>query len=558
MRKVIFLALLFLIVTSSASAEDGYRLRVPDVEEYLRAVPAVVDQAYQEHDHNHYNRIRVNIAQEFNLRYSSVSLADLPFALLLDFQTSLAIGADLLLFLFGGIDDEEWFAAMLEAGLRDSQIVVSSGEFTIGNFDIVATPLNIGNDGSIQHLLRIRDNWSGREFFALAGEMVWTLPLPVTGLSGNATTRGLPQTSQLILINITDLTGDGNEEIIVEGNQYGSWAICGDLYVIGWQDGVPVNLTGDLFHYCLPMAQFYTASAEFDINQPDFIQMIETRVDGWGCKRTQTDALNLIDLTLDTNTLYESTVWCELQSAGDAFNEGDYGTAAEIYREVLGTFDGQMAQYITARLALAQALAGQLEQAQSILFDTIVPEGQMGELLTSLQDASRQPETMCQRAFEFFAATNRSQENQYANPYDWTPANFYFGREPDDPRYFPLPIPAQAGCNYQQVAGIEPTPRPTAVFSVPNADEFVRYHAHIHLKQSNYQDALSQIDFLLTSADERTTDYRQQLIYWRALTLELMGRTDEALAEYIAIYEAAPESAWGMLAALHLEVVDGG
>lgn len=50
------------------------------------------------------------------------------------------------------------------------------------------------------------------------------------------------------------------------------------------------------------------------------------------------------------------------------------------------------------------------------------------------------------------------------------------------------------------------------------------------------------------------------LLRWRylaALTFEALDRPSEALAEYVAIYEAAPESAWGMLAALHLEVIDG-
>jgi hypothetical protein len=40
------------------------------------------------------------------------------------------------------------------------------------------------------------------------------------------------------------------------------------------------------------------------------------------------------------------------------------------------------------------------------------------------------------------------------------------------------------------------------------------------------------------------------------LTLELMGEFDDALAEYVTIYDAAPESAWGMLAALHFEMTD--
>ncbi|MBZ0310371.1 MAG: hypothetical protein K8I82_30195 [Anaerolineae bacterium] len=48
------------------------------------------------------------------------------------------------------------------------------------------------------------------------------------------------------------------------------------------------------------------------------------------------------------------------------------------------------------------------------------------------------------------------------------------------------------------------------------------------------------------------------LQYWKALILQAANRPDEALAEYVTIYEAAPESAWGMLAALHIEKGDGG
>ena len=51
------------------------------------------------------------------------------------------------------------------------------------------------------------------------------------------------------------------------------------------------------------------------------------------------------------------------------------------------------------------------------------------------------------------------------------------------------------------------------------------------------------------------------LLKWRylaALTLETLNRPEEALVEYVAIHDAAPESAWGMLAALHFEVVSDG
>ncbi|MBE0690608.1 MAG: hypothetical protein IH587_10860, partial [Anaerolineae bacterium] len=49
-----------------------------------------------------------------------------------------------------------------------------------------------------------------------------------------------------------------------------------------------------------------------------------------------------------------------------------------------------------------------------------------------------------------------------------------------------------------------------------------------------------------------TSDFAFLARHYRALALEALGRPDEALAEYVAIYEAAPESGWGMLAALHI------
>jgi hypothetical protein len=176
--------------------------------------------------------------------------------------------------------------------------------------------------------------------------------------------------------------------------------------------------------------------------------MIETQVDGWNCQRVRTDTLNLIDDTLDTVVVYADTVWCTLREAGVAFDEADYGTSAELYREVISKFDGQMAQYLDARLALAYALGGQVDAAQATL-NRVDIDGQMGDLILRLQAVSDQPQAMCRAAYDFFAQTNR-REDVWENPYEWTPENFHFGREPDDPRYFPLPMPSQAGCDYQQ------------------------------------------------------------------------------------------------------------
>jgi hypothetical protein len=98
---------------------------------------------------------------------------------------------------------------------------------------------------------------------------------------------------------------------------------------------------------------------------------------------------------------------------------------------------------------------------------------------------------------------------------------------------------------------------PPAVTSTPVTWEyepccyFGQYR--IFYDDHDFTSALHIVDTLLSYSisDE---GIKAQLRYWRAVTLEALNRPDEALAEYIAIYEGAPESAWGRLAALHLEI----
>jgi hypothetical protein len=68
------------------------------------------------------------------------------------------------------------------------------------------------------------------------------------------------------------------------------------------------------------------------------------------------------------------------------------------------------------------------------------------------------------------------------------------------------------------------------------------------------QEALDAIEAVLAQPPEfADDDFLLTVHYWRGLRLEALGRRDEALAEYIGIYEDAPESTWGALAALHFE-----
>jgi hypothetical protein len=66
-------------------------------------------------------------------------------------------------------------------------------------------------------------------------------------------------------------------------------------------------------------------------------------------------------------------------------------------------------------------------------------------------------------------------------------------------------------------------------------------------------EALPMLDNALENPPENADDsFLLAVRYRRALILETGNRATDALADYTAVYEAAPESAWGKLALLHL------
>jgi len=78
-----------------------------------------------------------------------------------------------------------------------------------------------------------------------------------------------------------------------------------------------------------------------------------------------------------------------------------------------------------------------------------------------------------------------------------------------------------------------------------------------HFSLEDQLDVASNLDEKITILDAEINapymEYPLSLQFWKAEILRDAGRNHKALAEYVAIYEAAPESAWGMLAALHIE-----
>ena len=78
----------------------------------------------------------------------------------------------------------------------------------------------------------------------------------------------------------------------------------------------------------------------------------------------------------------------------------------------------------------------------------------------------------------------------------------------------------------------------------------------LFINNEEFEQRITEISTYLTDDTIENYDLIYRAHFYLALAYEQLNRPDEALAEYIVIYESAPESAWGMLADLHLEVVE--
>ncbi|MDX2138326.1 MAG: hypothetical protein SF123_09555 [Chloroflexota bacterium] len=103
--------------------------------------------------------------------------------------------------------------------------------------------------------------------------------------------------------------------------------------------------------------------------------------------------------------------------------------------------------------------------------------------------------------------------------------------------------------------GIEATPVSTLIATTEPRYYFVREA----LDARDYATALAMLDEAAVSNQDsyrQNPDLRYAYQYQRAFVLEALNRPEEALSEYLAIYQAAPQSAWGSLASLHFEIVE--
>ncbi len=307
---------------------------------------------------------------------------------------------------------------------------------------------------------------------------------------------------------------------------------------------------------------------------------------------------------------------CRQSAAEHQMRNGSFAEAAVVYEAALAEFDqgSERLAFARARLALAYALNGDLDAAADILAEPPASRGQMGDLFRAMAAAfgpDRRFYPMCLAAYDYFAVANAAADPEtypYSVPVGWVSAR---GNQ-WEPEAGLLPDPATAGCD--PVLAVDalldlhefPLGEPLAeqfaalhipVTAVEETDEggqlwiegqavplgfrsqdanyniwrrdpsssqqesaapdwaFVLRRMNYLLEEENFDGALTLTTDAIAQAEAaQVSAYEMQLYrYWRAVALEYNGEIDEALAAYVTIYEAAPDSAWGLLAGLHLE-----
>lgn len=546
----LLLALVFLFPFSS-QAQDRPTLTPPDALTFMRAAPDIIridDETPQEVEYSTSSDIYHLIGEEFALRYDDVDLIQFSFDDLITFQRVVGIGANPAI----PIDSDGWVLALFEAYLQENRITDLSQKIAPEDFYIRPMRVNFSLQHKDEYLLFIRDFMRSTFYILWADGQFYRVPIPIVNPAYPWWPDGEADFS---VPSVLDLDSDGDDEVVITSEGFSWWSWCSAVYVLDWQDNQVVSRSELLLSTCTWAAGGQAVLPfSIDLTSPQNLRMIVPDYDGWGCETVQIDRLDMMGDRLKRSFVQANTVWCQVSAAAEAIEQRRYEAAADLYKDAATQVQGEMKVYLQARAALALMLAGKTEQTLIILNNTPT-SGQMGELIMDLNSAYPDPAAMCQVAFDFFDARNPHGEealDHQALDYPWTPPNFYFGT-PYFPRDFPYPSPARAGCD------------PTIFVNHAKSNQPKNYDARYYAawdaifgfgglaNERKWSQTLEHIDYLLEQTDDHPELNVLDLQYRRALVLEQLGREDEAAEAYAAIYEAAPESALGMLAALHFE-----
>jgi hypothetical protein len=596
-RWLMVVVMVMLAVGWQAAAQDdagAWRLRVPTVVEYVEAIPDF-EALYAENGYRIREYLLPLIEAEFRYRYWE----DIDYA-------TLTAAFDKLKFRFEvttwgptipAIDYDPWIARIVQGwldGNRDHVYMRESSVWRFDDFVILIEQRDFNGDRSLERVLNVVKGLDHTEYHNylilpnVSRDPIITVPLPYRAYGYDQYSS---RTNPAFEKSFADITADGRSEWILQTADFGGrlgilWESV-STYVLYWHDGSIVERIPDRLDSITIITPPSVDPVFANIDDDPALEISTSFIhaDNWGCGYQEITIYDWDgEAFVKLEPRYEA-LDCTARHAEEAMWAGDFETAAELYALFIDTYEPdyqayqdcinqpgdpycewaltvEIFQYFMARRVVAYALAGDTQKVQASL--DALDEYDLGFLRDMLIEGGEDKRAICQAAYDWWDS-RFIQENR--SDFVFAPGIVLEGINDDtfqQPRILPgefiFTDPNLAGCDMRLLDGIS-TPVPTILPTLeptfaPDSrsiqDQWIAFENAYRLFINGDYETTLQIAQNASPEDEFDTFYWR---YWRALALEALERPDEALAEYVAIYEAAPESAWGLLAGLHIERV---
>jgi hypothetical protein len=613
--NVILFSLLMIVSASQAQSDLPYQLRVPTAEEYIAAMPALLYQSetdyYRNEDQPQVVEFKEIVWQQ--LMDYGIPLEDYSYDVISTLYLPYTNDRYLISSPFSHV--EELNTALIQAWLRENPINLDTFDanhpLQIGPNTITVIPRDFNGDGQHEWILDVKQDvlYARKEVVMHMGDGHYQLietPLPWFGCctAYRPTWSGLDEE-----IAFEDLNQDGLPEWVIAIGEINS-KNHGFLYILQWQDGRLVDLTenGRIVY----IASAENGSPRFphggtvtlkdvDGNGTIDIQFVQKQeYDNWGCTWTQTQNYGWQESRyglLEETREYDPVIGCAWREAETAMWQHDYDTAITEYKRaatlpyVSSPTNDALHEYTRVRLALAYVLSHRPEDARNTLQDltaggiTSTTVQQMASLLVQMIETASDAE-ICQAMYDVwqgYVDTAKELYEGYTQQYPNEPiyVNYrdvidldeayvgYIKENDPTPNYhgLPIPQPEKAGCDIsfyggqisEQGYGFRALPQaPPMTMATPGVDlvhtiplgwgnvwnAYYQHQTARFLVLSRFY--MMQIQQGIATGDE------WEARYLFATALRLNNRPDEALEQYVYLYEHSTRESWRQLAGLYL------
>ncbi|MCA9906468.1 MAG: tetratricopeptide repeat protein, partial [Anaerolineae bacterium] len=482
-----------------------------------------------------------------------------------------------------------WQNYLVKRWINDRQIDLDQTDiFSFEAFTVNVEARDLNADGVHEWLLNVSkqlgDSDSPLVWYQIAyrsGEIYHIASAP-----GVADTRWGAHLEEFVF---DDVNADGKLEwgLVDYGSPYiggGYISTSSRIYLGQW--------TGTSFHIILSAdASNRMEFANIDTDPSQELIVFKNHSDNWSCI-----TLQQLSYEWDGNSyvpgfdkaILSNTADCTLRRAETAMWIGDFEAAAALYELYLVEYERAYARYLDkleecgdcgiprriimlgpyvyARRIIAYAMMRDSERVQQYI-DTLKADDRrdgFGDALIAAN--SFRTEDLCWAAYNYYEAnpsfdissdldiSYRVIPGRILEDIHTLTEYFFLGDTID---------PARAGCDPAFLnPAYHPTPTPTPTPFVSQSTfisdyetlQDVRNLEQKLLRDGNYNQAVeTATNTLAQFADGRFAYRLFEIRYYRALALEQLNRPNEALADYVAIYENAPDSAWRLLAAMNIE-----